>query len=249
MLAELTAATDARLRDLARSIAARLFLDLARHQQPDSRGIGRIVTSPYRPDVGDIDVEASLDGLVAARAERRAIEPEELRVRSWRSPSVAWCLLVDRSGSMHGAPLATSALAAAAIATRATGEYSVISFAKTMIAPKAMWETRSDADVIDRVLSLRGHGTTDVAGALWAAGEQLRLAAAPRRVAVLLSDCRSTEPGDVVAAGRALDELVILAPLGDSDDAERLAGEVGARWTAVAGPSTIAAALADVLDR
>jgi hypothetical protein len=66
---------------------------------------------------------------------------------------------------------------------------------------------------------------------------------------VLLSDCRSTEPGDVVAAGRSLDELVIIAPRGDSDDAERLAGDVGARWTTVAGPSTIAAALAEVLDR
>lgn len=249
LLAEMTRATDAGLRALARSLAARLLLDLARQQPADATGIGRVTSMPYRPDRGDIDVDESIDGLLAARAERRLVDADELVVRAWARPATAWCLLVDRSGSMHGAPLATAALAAASIAARAETDYAVLSFAKDVVAPKAIWEVRSTDDVLDRVLSLRGHGTTDVAGALLAAGAQLRSSSAGRRVAVLLSDCRATEPGDVVGAARSLDELVIVAPAGDSGDAEQLAGAVGARWTTVDGPSSIVAALSEVLDR
>ena len=170
-------------------------------------------------------------------------------MRTWARPSTAWCLLVDRSGSMEGRPLATSALAAAAVAVRAEDEFAVLSFGKDVVAPKAMWERRSPDDVVDRVLSLRGHGTTDVAGALQAAAEQLRSASAARRVVVLLSDRRATEPGDVVGAAMALDELVILAPEHDSVEACELAEQVGARWTTVAGPSSVPAAFDRVLGR
>ena len=150
---------------------------------------------------------------------------------------------------MGGRPLATAALAAAAVATRAEHDYAVLSFGSDVVAPKAMWETRSDEDVIDRVLALRGHGTTDVAGALLAAGEQLRRSAATRRICVLLSDCRATEPGDVVAAARSLDELMIVAPDGDSAEAAELAEAVGARWTTVSGPMSVVEAFGRLLDR
>jgi Mg-chelatase subunit ChlD len=249
LLAEMTRATDAGLRELARSLAARLFLDLARREPADAPGIGKVVSMSYRPDRGDLDIDGSIEALLQARAERRAIDPDDLLVRAWAKPATAWCLVVDRSGSMHGAPLATAALSAAAVAARAEGEYAVLSFARDVIAPKAMWEARSVDDVIDRVLALRGHGTTDVAGALLAANSQLRASSAPRQVAILLSDCRSTEPGDVVGAAMTLDELIIIAPEGDSDDAATLAETVGARWTTVEGPSSIVAAMARVLER
>jgi hypothetical protein len=225
LLAEMTRATDAGLRDLARSLAARLFLDLARQEPADAPGIGKVVSLPYRPDRDD------------------------LVVRAWAKPATAWCLVVDRSGSMYGAPLATAALAASAVAARAEGEYAVLSFAREVVAPKAMWEVRSVDDVVERTLALRGHGTTDVAGALLAANAQLGASSSPRQVAILLSDCRSTEPGDVVGAARALDELVVIAPEGDSDEAAELAETVGARWTTVDGPSSIVGAIARVLER
>lgn len=249
LLAEMTQATDVRLRGLAKSLAARIFVDLARTEPPDARGIGRIVQQRYRPDRGDLDVEGSTDALLAARAERRLVDPEELTVRAWGKPSTAWCLVVDRSGSMHGGPLATAALAAAAIAARADDQYAVLSFSRDVVAVKAMWEQRGVDDVIDRVLALRGHGTTDVAKALLAAAQQQATVAAGRRITVLLSDCRATEPGDVATAAQCLDELVILAPEGDVEEAARLADGVGARWAAVAGPSSIVPALASVLDR
>ena len=150
---------------------------------------------------------------------------------------------------MHGRPLATAALGAAAIAARADDQYAVLSFGREVVAVKAMWEQRSVDDVIDRTLALRGHGTTDVAKALLAAAQQQAAVTAGRRITVLPADCRATEPGDITAAARCLDELVILAPEGDSDEAALLAGTVGARWATVDGPSSIVAALASVLDR
>ena len=107
----------------------------------------------------------------------------------------------------------------------------------------------SVARFVRAVLSLRGFGTTDVAGALRIASEQLARSRASRKITVLLSDCRSTVDGDVAAAARSLDELCIIAPESDSEDARELARLTGARWTTVSGPSTVAEAIASVLDR
>ncbi len=247
LLAAMTAATDLELRRLARILAARLYLDLARASVADASGTRRLVSAPYQPDAGDLDLDRSMNAILSARAERRLIEPEDLRVLRWAETSTAWCLLVDASGSMHGKPSATAGLAAAAVAARAPREYAVLSFSSHIVAAKAMWEHYQPDAVIDRVLALRGHGTTDVAGALAAGRHQLSRSGARRRVVVLLSDCRATEPGDVVAAARSLEELFIICPDGDSEAARELAEEVGARWTTVEGPSDVVAAFSRVL--
>ena len=248
MLADLTGATDPKLRELARRLAGRLFLDLAKRGPSVPRGTGRLATQRYRPDGGDLDLDASLDAIVTARSGGSAVDPDELRIRAWTTPATAICLLVDRSGSMGGGPLATSAVSASAVAWRAPDDYSVLSFGKDVVAAKSQDQAKSNEAVVDAVLALRGFGTTDVAGALTAAAEQLRRSNAGRKIVVLLSDCRATVPGDSVAAARDLDELVIVAPEGDSEEAEALAQRTGARFTTVAGPSTAVAALSEVLD-
>ena len=60
---------------------------------------------------------------------------------------------------------------------------------------------------------------------------------------LLLSDCRVTDEVDAVPAARALDELVILAPAGDDDEARRLAREAGARVAAIGSVLDVPAAL------
>jgi Mg-chelatase subunit ChlD len=248
LLADLTGATDPKLRELARRMAGRLFLDLAKRGPAAPRGVGRLRTQRYRPDGGDLDVDASLDALVAGRAEGIAVDPDDLRVRSWSTPGTAICLLVDRSGSMTGRPLATAAVAASAVAWRSPEDYSVLSFGKDVVAAKSQDVVRSNEQVVDSVLALRGFGTTDVAAALTAAADQLARSKAGRKITVLLSDCRATAPGDVPAAARRLDELVIVAPESDDTEARELAERVGARLATVSGPSDAAAALARVLD-
>ena len=248
LLADLTGATDQKLRALARRLAGRLFLDLAKRGPAASRGVGRLSTQRYRPDGGDLDVDASLDALVTASAVGAAVDPDDLRVRAWSTPGTAICLLVDRSGSMTGRPLATAAVTASAVAWRSPDDYSVLSFGKDVVAAKSQQIPKSNEAVIDSVLALRGFGTTDVAGALTAAADQLARSNAGRKITVLLSDCRATAPGDVPAAARRLGELVIVAPETDAVEARGLAERLGARFTTVAGPSDAAAALARVLD-
>ena len=247
LLADLTGATDPSLRELARRLAGRLFLDVSKRGPSRPRGIGKMATMRYRPDAGDIDVDASIPAIVEARSAGRAIDADELKVRHWVKPGTAISLLVDRSGSMGGRPLATSAMAAAAVAWRSPSDYSVIAFGKDVVVAKSQDATKADEKVVNDVLSLRGFGTTDLAGALRASAEQLARSRAGRRIAVVLSDCRSTVEGDPVAAAAALDEVVIIAPAGDDVEARQFATRIGARVAVVDGPSDIPAALQEVL--
>jgi len=247
MLADLVGATDQKLRELAKRLAGKLFLDVARRGPVRPRGVGTLREMPYRPDGGDLDIDASMEAIVEGRA--GSLDVERLRVRSWVKPGTALCLLVDRSGSMGGKPLATAAVAAAAVASRAPADYSVLAFGKNVVVAKGQTTPKPSDLVVTDVLSLRGYGTTDLAGALQVAAQQLARSTAGRKVTVVLSDCRSTVDGDPVAAAAGLDEVVVIAPESDDEEARAFAGRVGARLTTVSGPSDVADALGRVLDR
>ena len=247
LLADLTSATDPHLRELARQLAARIMLDVSRRGRARKRGIGRIETQPFHPEGGDLDLDASLEAIAEARSGGGLPEQDRLRVRGWRKRGTALCLIVDRSGSMGGEPLATAALAAAAVASRSPEDYSVLAFGRDVVVAKAQDAAKTAGEVVTDVLALRGFGTTDLAGALRVAAEQLGRSSAARRIAVLLSDCRPTVPGDVVAAARSLEELCVVAPDADDAEARELAARAGARLATVAGPSDIPSALAAVL--
>src|SRR3954451_2084239 len=105
LLADLTAATDRDLAAGARRLAGRLVLDIARGGRAAGRGVGKLVTVPADRADGDLDVDASIEPLQYAAATATAPRLDELRVRGWKRPATAICLLVDRSGSMHGGRL------------------------------------------------------------------------------------------------------------------------------------------------
>jgi Mg-chelatase subunit ChlD len=247
LMADLVGATDQKLRDLAKRLAGRLFLDVARRGPVRPRGVGLLRDVPYTPDGGDLDIDASMEAIVEGRA--GAIDAERLRLRGWVKPGTALCLLVDRSGSMGGKPLATAAVAAAAVASRSPQDYSVLAFGKDVVVAKAQTTPKPGELVVNDVLSLRGFGTTDLAGALRIAADQLARSRAGRKVTVVLSDCRATVDGDPVAAAAGLDEVVVIAPESDDEEARAFAARVGARITTVSGPSQVAEALGRALDR
>ena len=64
---------------------------------------------------------------------------------------------------------------------------------------------------------------------------------------MVLSDCRATAGDDPTAAAAGLDEVVVVAPADDPEDADAFACAVGARWVAVSGPADVPRALAEVL--
>ncbi len=248
LLAEMSKATDEKLRVLARSLAGRIVLDRVRTGPPKARGIGKLRAVPADRG-GDLDLDASLPAVVDARALRRPPNLGDLTSRAWSKPELALCLLVDASGSMGGERLAAAALTAAACALRAPGEYAVLSFAREVSVLKAIDAAVAPQQVVDAVLGLRGHGVTALASALRAASDQLEQSRAARRVVVLLSDCRATDDEDPVPVAARVPELVILAPAEGCEQAADLAARSGARWAPMAGSSDAPAALLGLLER
>lgn len=158
------------------------------------------------------------------------------------------CLMVDHSGSMADRRVATAGVAAAAIATRiAPSERIVIGFARSTKVLAAPWASGDASSIVQRVLSLRGHGATDLACALTVAHDQVARLPAPRRTVVLLSDARATVGEDPVEAGRAIEDLRVLAPADSVEDAAEFARQTGSRVEPVRGPSDVAGALGRLL--
>jgi Mg-chelatase subunit ChlD len=222
-------------------------LERARAGRPAMRGISRLRPVRGATD-GDLDIDASVEGVSAARSEARPVAIEDLTTVQWAKAPTAFAVVVDRSGSMSGPRLAAAATVAAACALRAPQEHAVLTFAGTVEVIRPLISDITPAAVAGRLLRMRGHGVTRLATALKAAGEQLAPARARRRVVILLSDCRSTDEDDTLPAARALPELVILAPDGDYEQAAHLAGLAGARWAAIEHPLDAAAALDRLLE-
>lgn len=248
LLADLTGAMDADLRAQARRLAARVVLGVARRGPSRTNAGGRRILQPADRAEGDLDLDASIEPLLLARAAGHPPMLDELRVSTWSRPQTALCLVVDRSGSMGGERLATAAVGAAACVWRAPDDVSVLAFGTNVLVLKGQHEQRSADAVTGDILRLRGFGVTDLALALRTAQTQLSHSRASRKIVVLLSDCRPTAGDDPARFAAALDELCILAPDGDSDDAAALARAAGARWATVTGPSSIPDALRRLLD-
>jgi Mg-chelatase subunit ChlD len=247
MLADMTVATDERLRAASRRLAARIIIDRANAGRPRQRGPSRLHAVPADRG-GDLDVDRSLDSIARAHRARRAPALDELVARDWGRPQLAVCLVVDASGSMSGARLAAAALTAAACAWRAPAEFAVFSFARHVRTHRPLTGDVSAAVLVERLLGLRGHGVTALATALQRAGEELAGARASRRITILLSDCRATDGEDPVPAAAGLDELFVLAPADDSAEAAVFAAHAGARFEPMADAADAPAALARLLD-
>ena len=168
LLALMTTATDERLRAAAIRLASRIVLDRARSGRPAMRGISRLRPARGALD-GDLDIDASIDGVSAARTEARPVGHDDLTTVHWTRSRTAFAVVVDRSGSMSGARLAAAATVAAACALRAPQEHAVLSFGATVEVIKPLASDTAPAVVAERLLGLRGHGVTRLADALKAA--------------------------------------------------------------------------------
>jgi len=248
LLGDLVGATDERLRALARRLAGRIVLSMARADAARRRGTGRLKSLPMDDTGGDLDLDASLEAVQLASATGVAPRADELTVRAWAKPALAICLVVDRSGSMSGERLAAAALAAAAAAERAPEDFSVLAFSDKVLVLKGLAQRRPIDDVVEDLFRLRGHGPTDLGLALRVAAGQLAGSAAQRKRVVLLSDCRPTAGTEPERDAAAIDELHVLAPADDAADAEAFARAVGARFVALRGPSHVPAAFAQLHD-
>lgn len=246
LLADMALATDREMRALARGLASRVFIGLARVGRSAARGTRRM--APSRRDDGDVDIDRTLDRWSGAGL----VSTDDLITRTWTAHRRALCLLVDCSGSMTGLAVALAAVAAAGVILAADDRLdpSVVSFSDSVRVLQAQGVRRPPELVVGDLISLRGHGLTDLAAALTAAGVQLSGAVAEERIVVLLSDCLHTTGSPPASALAGIDRLHVLVPLATSESevaAAELASRGGGISQSVGGISDIATALRRVL--
>ncbi|MGY1832274.1 AAA family ATPase [Geodermatophilus sp. SYSU D01180] len=229
LLTDLAAATDRELRAAARRLAGRVFVQVGRVGRSRTRGTRRLV--PDRHGDGDLDLDRTLDRWDVGTP----LQAGDLVTRRWTGHRRAVCLAVDTSGSMTGLGVAIAAVAAAGVVL--TGDErlrtSLITFGRDVDVVQRQGQRRAAEDVVTHLLGLRGHGMTDVAGALRAARLQLAEEVADERVVVLLSDCLHTtgDPPETALAG--IDRLHVLCPL-PTPEAETAARSLAARGAGTA---------------
>jgi magnesium chelatase subunit D len=216
LLADLTLATDRELRAAARMLAPHVFVRLGAAGWNQSRGTRRL--GPSTRGDGDLDLDSTLDRSSGTWPP----PPGELVTRSWRAHRRAVCLLVDTSGSMSGLAVAIAAVAAAGVVLAADGglDPGVIAFSSDVTVLQAHGSRRVPEELVGDLVGLRGHGATDLAGALRAAAAQLAAAAAGERVTVLLSDCLRTAGDNPASALTGTGQLQVLCPLPSAESRE-----------------------------
>jgi magnesium chelatase subunit D len=231
MLADMALATDRDLRAAARRLACRVFLQVGRVGRTRSRGTRRLASN-RRAD-GDLDLDRTLDRWSGTWPPTA----EDLVTRTWTGHRRAVCLVVDSSGSMNGLAVAIAAVAAAGVVLAADDklETSVLTFAAKVEVLQRQGQRRSAEDLVGRLVSLRGHGVTDLAAGLRGARTQLLSAAADERVVVLLSDCLHTTGDAPESALAGIDRLHVLYPL-PTAEAEEAARALAARGGGTALP-------------
>ncbi|MGI8714134.1 MAG: vWA domain-containing protein, partial [Solirubrobacteraceae bacterium] len=167
----------------------------------------RLVSRPAATE-GDLDIERTLERSLG----RRPRDPHDLVTRQFAAAPRAICLLVDRSGSMNGHAVALAAVAAAAVVSARSDRLrcSVVAFAAEPLVLLGPGNRRPASGVVNDLLSLRGHGRTDLARALREAARQLERVAPGGRTALLMSDALHTAGPDPVSAAGALDCLHVL---------------------------------------
>jgi len=207
-------ATDPALRVAARRMAQRLLPPLGGIGAPTRHGTRRLVPRRGFP-AGDLDIDRTLELTEGRRPDR----PEAIVARTWGATPRAVCLLVDRSGSMTGRAVALAAVAAAAVVEAASDRLrtGVIAFAAEPLVLRDLRSEVPSERVIDDLLSLRGHGATDLAWALQAASAQLERVPPGGRAAILMSDCIRTRGADPLGPAGAFDALHVLLTRDDPD--------------------------------
>ena len=244
LLADLAVATDRELRAAARRLAARVFVELGAAGGRPARGTRRL--QPGRRADGDLDLDRTLARLPGAWPP----PPEDLVTTTWRARQRALCLLIDTSGSMSGHGVAIAAVAAAGVVLAADHrlEPAVLAFGREVTVLQARASARPAQDLVGALVGLRGHGLTDLAGALRAAAGQLAGADAGERVTILLSDCLPTTGGDPAAALAGIDRLHVLCPR-PSTQAAAAGAALARRGGGLCQPVTRLAEVAPALSR
>ena len=251
LLVDLARATDEKLRNRARELAASLLIPVARTPGVSRPG-GSARIGAVRSGGVDLDIDATVERLV----ESPALGPDDLQWKGWRRPSRAVVLVVDASGSVSGEPIAVAIVAAAALAGRLapSDELGVVAFWSKALVLRHLDEPTPPASVVERLLALRNGDTTDMATGIRAGLSEFHFASAARRDVIVVTDGLANEGDDPCDAARAViglgGRLHVLALPGEEDSEEackRIADAGGGTMDRLARPSDAVSAITSIL--
>ena len=180
------AVVDPKVRAAALEIASRLSIPKPRQDSSATRGLGELLTVPYRGASDEIDLDATIGVL----AEHPLPEDEDILVRERLRTKRSIVLLVDVSGSMKGERIATAAATVGALAGELSNDaLAVVAFWSDAAVVLPLGDPVKPMDLLDRILRIPARGLTNVAFPLEVAAEQLARVPAREARVILLSDC------------------------------------------------------------
>jgi MoxR-like ATPase/Mg-chelatase subunit ChlD len=211
----------------AHEITSRLALVRRNGRDPRSGGRGIVRSIPFDGGADEIDLDATLEVLVAGAGDDPG--PEEVVVRSRILHQRAVALLVDISGSMRGERIRTAAAAVGALAGEMENDQlAVIAFWSDAALLLSLGEPVEPAGLMETLLRLPARGLTNVGFPLELARQELAGARAPHARAVLLSDCVHNAGRDPVPLAAGLTRLDILLDVSGEHDLEMARDLAGA---------------------
>lgn len=210
-----TVEPDPAVRAAALAVVSRLSLPRARQAHRARRGAGRLETVPFAGGSADIDLDRTLERLVAGEVHRS----EDVLVRDRLQRRRAVVLVVDLSGSMRGERLKTAAGTVAGVAAELSADdLGVIAFWSDAAILLPLGGPIRPTALVETLLRIPAEGLTNVSLPLEVAAEQLRGSRAQDKRVVLLSDCVHNAGPDPRLMARKLPRLdVLFDDTGESD--------------------------------
>lgn len=211
------AALEPAVRERARRIAAALSVPRARTPTRLRRGRGELASLPYRGVADELDLDATLEVLIADPAPA----DEDLVVRERVLATRSVVLAVDVSGSSRGERILTAAALVGALAGELHRDrLAVVAFWSDAAVLAGLDEPVDPQRVLEQVLRIPARGLTNLEFPLRLAAEQLAAAPPGEARVLLFSDCVHNAGPDPRPAAAALPRLDVLVDVGGEHDLE-----------------------------
>ncbi|MGC5614915.1 vWA domain-containing protein [Georgenia sp. Z1491] len=214
-LADLDDEADADALRRAREIAAALAIPQPPRRESARRGLGELESLPYVGAADDIDLEATVDNLVA----HPVPDPRDVVVRERIRQRRAVVLVVDVSGSMRGERIRSAAAAVGALVGELVrDDLAVVAFWSDAAILSPMGRTATSGEILELLVRIPARGLTNLELPLRLARDELASVPGSEGRVLLLSDCvhnAGPDPRSVAAALPRLD--VLLDTTGEKD--------------------------------
>ncbi|GAA4729614.1 hypothetical protein GCM10023328_05320 [Modestobacter marinus] len=210
-------AADQLTRARAREIARRLAVPRPPRDRRARRGVGELVSTPWRGGSDELDLERTLEAIAGEPYPEATDVVVRERVRQQRSV----VLVVDVSGSMKGERVRTAAATVGALAGELDRDaLAVVAFWSDAAVLVRRGEQVAPLAVLDLLLRVPTQGLTNVTFALETAARQLT-GVPPRDARVLLlSDCVHNAGPDPRPTAARLPRLDVLLDTSGEVDVE-----------------------------